>query len=93
MYPSVDMHGLDRESARVLTDDFVKENIKLGNKKIIIIHGKGSHIVKQSVHQELNKNQYVEDYKLSVMPIIKAFDGMLVNYNYEGNSKNTSGKK
>ena len=37
MYPSVDMHGLDRESARVLTDDFVKENIKLGNKKIIII--------------------------------------------------------
>ena len=64
MYPSVDMHGLDRESARVLTDDFVKENIKLGNKKIIIIHGKGSHIVKQSVHQELNKNQYVEDYKL-----------------------------
>ena len=63
MYPSVDMHGLDRESARVLTDDFVKENIKLGNKKIIIIHGKGSHIVKQSVHQELNKNQYVEDYK------------------------------
>lgn len=64
MYPSVDMHGLDRESARVLTDDFVKENIKLGNKKIIIIHGKGSHIVKQSVQQELNKNQYVEDYKL-----------------------------
>ena len=64
MYPSVDMHGLDRESARVLTDDFVKENIILGNKKIIIIHGKGSHIVKQSVHQELNKNQYVEDYKL-----------------------------
>ena len=64
MYPSVDMHGLDRESARVLTDDFVKENINLGNKKIIIIHGKGSHIVKQSVHQELNKNQYVEDYKL-----------------------------
>ena len=64
MYPSVDMHGLDRESARVLTDDFVKENIKLGNKKIIIIHGKGSHIIKQSVHQELNKNQYVEDYKL-----------------------------
>lgn len=64
MYPSVDMHGLDRESSRVLTDDFVKENIKLGNKKIIIIHGKGSHIVKQSVHQELNKNQYVEDYKL-----------------------------
>ena len=64
MYPSVDMHGLDRESARVLTDDFVKENIKLGNKKIIIIHGKGSHIVKQSVHPELNKNQYVEDYKL-----------------------------
>ena len=64
MYPSVDIHGLDRESARVLTDDFVKENIKLGNKKIIIIHGKGSHIVKQSVHQELNKNQYVEDYKL-----------------------------
>ena len=44
--------------------DAVSSIKKQPYKKIIIIHGKGSHIVKQSVHQELNKNQYVEDYKL-----------------------------
>lgn len=62
-YPKIDLHGYDRESARVATDDFVLENIILKNDTIIIIHGIGSGIVKESVHDTLKQNKQVIDYK------------------------------
>ena len=33
--PSLDLHGYDRETARVATEDFIGENIILKNDKII----------------------------------------------------------
>lgn len=62
-YPKIDLHGLDRESARVAVDDFVRDNIVLGNEMIVIIHGKGLGIVKESAHQTLSKNKNVLEYK------------------------------
>ena len=62
-YPKIDLHGYDRESARVATNDFVQENIILKNETIIIIHGIGSGIVKSSVHEALSQNKNVLDYK------------------------------
>ncbi len=62
--PTIDLHGYDRESARVAVNDFVKENVKLKNNIIVIIHGIGSHIVKTSVHETLKRNKYVLEYKL-----------------------------
>ena len=41
-YPKLDLHGYDRETARVAIEDFIKENIKLKNKEFIIVHGIGS---------------------------------------------------
>jgi len=60
--PSIDLHGLDRNSARVLVEDFIKENIKLKNKEFVIIHGVGTGILKQTTHNVLKKNKNVEDY-------------------------------
>ena len=62
-YPKIDLHGYDRESARVATDDFVNENVILKNDTIIIIHGIGSGIVKSSVHDTLKQNREVLEYK------------------------------
>ena len=62
-YPKIDLHGYDRESARVATNDFVSENIVLKNDTIIIIHGIGSGIVKASVHDALSQNKHVIEYK------------------------------
>ena len=62
-YPKIDLHGYDRESARVATDDFINENLILKNDTIIIIHGIGSGIVKTSVHDTLKQNKYVLEYK------------------------------
>ena len=62
--PKIDLHGFDKESARVITNDFINEAIYLGYKEIIIIHGIGTGIVKKSVHETLSRNNHVESYKL-----------------------------
>lgn len=64
MYPIIDLHGMDRDTAIVTVKDFISDNIKLNNKKIIIIHGKGSGILKESVHIYLNKDNRVLEYKI-----------------------------
>ena len=62
-YPKLDLHGFDRETARVATNDFIRDNIKLKNDIIVIIHGIGNGIVKESVHNALRKNKDVIEYK------------------------------
>ena len=62
-YPSIDLHGYDRDSARMVTNDFVLENVILKNEYIVIIHGIGSGIVKKSVHEALRVNKNVLEYK------------------------------
>ena len=62
-YPKIDLHGYDRDSARLATLDFVSDNIMLGNDTIVIIHGIGLGILKKEVHDTLAKNKYVMEYK------------------------------
>ena len=63
-YPKIDLHGYDRDSARMVTNDFIDENYALGNDTIIIIHGIGEGILKNEVHEVLRNNKKVMDYKL-----------------------------
>lgn len=62
-YPSIDLHGCDRDSARMMTNDFVNDNVILRNEVIVIIHGIGMGIVKKEVHEALRTNKYVLEYK------------------------------
>jgi len=62
-YPSIDLHGYDRDSARMMTNDFVMENLILKNEYIVIIHGIGTGIVKKEVHEALRVNKNVLEYK------------------------------
>ncbi len=61
--PTLDLHGLDRDTARVAVNDFILENIKLKNEKIVIIHGIGLSIIKNEVHNLLKHHKNVETYK------------------------------
>lgn len=63
-FPKLDLHGYDRMTASVATNDFIRDNIKMKEKIVIIIHGIGSHIVKRSVHETLARNKNVVAYKL-----------------------------
>ena len=62
-YPKIDLHGYDRDSAILATNDFIDEHFILGNETVIIIHGKGKGIVKDAVHTTLKNNKYVLTYK------------------------------
>ena len=63
-YPSLDLHGENRDTSRILVDEFIKDNYKLGNYKVIIVHGIGSGIVKEAVHIALKNNKLVKSYKV-----------------------------
>lgn len=62
-YPQIDLHGYDRDSARVATTDFILENIILGNDTVVIIHGIGTGTIKKEVHETLAKHKKVIEYK------------------------------
>ena len=66
IYPSIDLHGEDRVSATLRVKEFIDDSIRLRRKKIIIIHGKGSGVVKDAVFKELKINKNVEDFHLNM---------------------------
>lgn len=62
--PKIDLHGFDRDSARVMVDDFVNEAYLMGYGEIVIIHGIGSGVVKNAVQETLGKNKLVLNYHI-----------------------------
>lgn len=62
--PYIDLHGLDRISAIIKTKEFINDCLKLKNYTIIIIHGKGTGILKKSIHEYLRTDYRVKNYKI-----------------------------
>ena len=67
--PSIDLHGCNRVLTKIKVEEFINDNIKLKNKKIVIIHGIGQGIVKDEVFKTLKRNKNVESFKLNGMNI------------------------
>ena len=64
--PILDLHGETFQVAKVLTKVFIDDALKLKDKKLVIIHGKGKGIIKQAVYEELKANRNVKDYKTDI---------------------------
>ena len=62
--PTLDLHGTDRDYARVLINDFIKDNYKIKNDKVIIVHGVGTGIIRKTTQETLKKNKLVDSYKI-----------------------------
>ena len=62
--PTLDLHGLDRDTASLLLKDFLLDNYHLINNQVVIIHGIGTGILKQMVHQTLKKDKLVLSFNL-----------------------------
>lgn len=62
--PSIDLHGYDRDYARILINEFIDDQYKLKQEKIIIVHGNGSGILKRMTQEVLKRNKYVKEYKI-----------------------------
>ncbi len=62
-FPKLDLHGYDRETARVAIEDFIKENQKMKQEIFVIVHGVGSGILKETTRQVLSRNKHVLEFK------------------------------
>lgn len=62
--PTIDLHGLDREYAEILINEFIEDNYKLQNKIVTIVHGNGLGILKKTTQETLKKNKLVANYKI-----------------------------
>ena len=63
-YPTLDLHGYDRNTTVVAINEFINDNHKLHNHDLVIIHGIGQGIVKEAVFKTLAQNELVLEYKL-----------------------------
>ena len=62
--PKIDLHGYDRDYARIQINDFIRDNYIQKNKKVIIVHGNGTGILRKTTHDTLKYNKLVASYKL-----------------------------
>jgi DNA mismatch repair protein MutS2 len=67
--PKLDLHGEITDTAPTYIESFIKEHYLLQSKKVVIVHGIGTGILKRVVHESLSKNKYVENYKLDMFNI------------------------
>lgn len=66
---TLDLHGYDRECARVAIEDFIRDNRKMKNDIFLIVHGVGSGILKKMTHDTLKKHKYVVEYQVDFMNV------------------------
>ena len=64
--PHLNLHGETYETAPFILNTFIKENYKLNNKKIVIIHGISGNILKNRCYEILKTNKYVKSYALDI---------------------------
>lgn len=62
--PTIDLHGFDRDYARIKIEEFIYDNYRMKKNKVIIIHGIGSRIIEKETQKTLKNNKYVKEYKI-----------------------------
>ncbi len=63
-YPKLDLHGEYAVTAYTVVHNFISDQIKLGEEFIILIHGKGTGVLKKEVHQILKQDPRVLEFHL-----------------------------
>ena len=66
-FPHLDIHGETSLTCIAVINSFIKDNIKLKKRNIIIIHGKGSGVLRKATHNHLKHHKYVERYYIDGM--------------------------
>ena len=63
--PRLDLHGVELALVYALVTEFINDNLKMGNKEFVIIHGKSTNILTNEVHRVLKNKKEVLNYKLN----------------------------
>ena len=62
----VDLRGMDAVEAICTLSLYLDSSMRSGMKTVRIIHGKGTGVLRNAVHQELKKNKFIKTYRLGV---------------------------
>lgn len=60
--PHLDLHAEISSISAFLINDFINDNVKMKNEKVIIIHGKGSGVLKNTTKKVLFNNKNVSKF-------------------------------
>ena len=60
--PKLDLHGYDAQSACVAINDFIRDNQKMRNEVVVIVHGNGHGVLRKVTNLTLRKNRNVLEY-------------------------------
>lgn len=63
--PTLDLHGYDEMSAKVAICDFIRDNHKMKNTFVVIIHGVGAGVLRKATKEVLQMDKNVSDFKVS----------------------------
>ncbi|MBE6160609.1 MAG: hypothetical protein E7158_00095 [Firmicutes bacterium] len=66
-YPKIDVHGETTDTVVFVVNDFINDCYKMKEEYVVIIHGKGTGILRKKIHEILKNNKLVEFYELDVM--------------------------
>ena len=62
-FPRLDIHGETTATCIAVIESFIKDNLKLKEKNIIIIHGKGTGALRKATHEYLkNRKNFIKYY-------------------------------
>ena len=62
--PKLDLHGYDRQTARVAIDDFIRDNVKMKHQFCVIVHGIGSGVILRTTQETLRDNRHILQYRI-----------------------------
>lgn len=63
--PHFDIHGYDRNGGVAMVMNFIDNCVRVGHKRIVVVHGKGEGILKKATHEYLKRDKRVLDYRLN----------------------------
>ena len=67
--PKLDLHGENSDTARILINEFISDNLKIGNYKILIVHGIGTGTIKKVTQEVLKRDNRVENFYIDFFNI------------------------
>ena len=64
-FPRLDIHGETTKTCIAVINSFIKDNLKLKERNIIVIHGKGTGALRKATHNYLKTNKKVLKYYIN----------------------------
>ena len=62
--PELDLRGMNLEEAEYVTEKFIDDAVLANIPSVVIIHGKGTGVLRAGIHQLLKKNRSVKSFRL-----------------------------